>query len=209
MKNILLVSLLLISAVSWADPGGANKAAVSDETGGSQMLSVRLRTGLMLSNPDHAVISKWEHQPLQSYKYALGGHAAFPPSWKQLKFLAGGEFQYITAKQELSGSYNATIDTTITQFVVFGGAQWKPYWAAGFGAEATLGLKLASQKKSKLDAEGFTQDLGDESAENSDYILLGLPLLGALHVFYDLGSFRPYLTFESDAAIALGGAYVF
>lgn len=210
MKKYLLILFFGMSA--GADPGPIGKtSAPATESASSKLWSVSFRSGLMLENPDTATISKWEHRPLESYKHAIGGRIAFPPKWVRFQFLGGAEFQYITAKQELSGAYTATIDTTITQFVAYGGGRIKPDWARGFGAEGTLGLKLAGQKKSKLDAEGFSQDLGDESpnGDNNFFLLWNIPLIASLNIFYDWGSFRPYLSLETDSALTLGGAYVF
>lgn len=170
--------------------------------------AINLKYGLMLNNPDRAVVDKWEHRPFESFKYALSGHVSFPPTWRQLRFLAGAEFQYITAKEELSGSYTATIDITITQLLIFGGMEWRPWWAKGFGAGFTTGFKVQSEKKAKLDAQGFTEDLGNEEAkENSN--VLGMPLLVGLSVFYELGNWRPMMVLESDAALTAGVGYVF
>jgi hypothetical protein len=207
MKNSLVAMFLILGSASHAETAGNSKVAVAP-TESARLFRVQLRSGLMLSNPDEAVLSKWEHRPLESFKHALSASVAFPPSWQQVRFMAGTEFQYITMKEELSGAYTATIDTTIAQFLVFGGVEFRPYWANGFGAGLTTGWKIRSEKKAKLDAQGFTQDLGTEEANDGMNAII-FPMIFSASVFYQVEEFRPSLTIETDGALTLGVSYAF
>lgn len=202
MKNLILFVVTLWSCVGWSQKG-ASQAAAEPRSSEGKLWDINARAGFLLDTPDRAVVSKWEHRIIESYKLSIGGGATFPPSWTQWHFLGGGAFQYMTSKEELSGSYTATIDIEIWQFVIYGGVEYIPWWASGFGTAFTTGLTLFGEKSAQLDSEGFTQDLGKDEARGE------FPVLISLSVFYDFGNWRPALTWESDSALTVGGSYVF
>lgn len=158
---LLFVSMSVHAQIYEDDDGGGPSAGGS----GRPSLLASVRGGLTVTPADPEVRDDWKHDPFFSYSLSVGVHYAFPPSWREFYFFAGGDFLYLTSEEELRSSLsNSYVSTQIMQFLATVGVTWEPvFLGGGWGIDGSVGYELWGQKESQFETSNYTRSLGIES----------------------------------------------
>jgi hypothetical protein len=202
MKVFWIVLLTFAaSAHAQKSPSRAKAAAAApNETAQlEQNFRVDARLGVLTERIDQEAAGRWNHNTGGSFAGYLGGYYMFPPSWKQLKFLAGIEMGYFSSQEKIDQS---ELDTKMYSLGALGGVMYQPAVLAGWGGELRTGVQIYGSKQSTFSSPGFSHDVGKSST--------GLTFLVALGAFYAIdANWRVTATIDNSKALALGVSYAF
>ncbi|MGE0527610.1 MAG: hypothetical protein AB7G93_05910 [Bdellovibrionales bacterium] len=164
---------------------------------------LNLRGGFLITSADDEVNKKWEHDIWYSYLASVGSYYTFPRSRRQVYFLAGADVAYFVNEEELTSSVSGSyITSRYMQLLATVGVGYEPrVFGGNLGFLYLLSIEAWGEKKSELEAGGFTHDLkGDKT---------GIPAAHGLSVYYEVWrGLKPYVGYENRAGdVALLGVF--